>query len=112
MTGFRRLGSPYIIYPSAGGFRIRLRGDLQIVRHYRLRGTGLDFRHFRKVHGQPPFPLFAMFVQLLTNSSLNGPSKSRTLFLIGSGVGNFRRCWRLRQRLWSRPPVLEPAGSE
>nr|GFB59166.1 hypothetical protein [Tanacetum cinerariifolium] len=25
---------------------VPLRGDLQIVRHYRLRGTGLDFRHF------------------------------------------------------------------
>lgn len=45
-----------------------------------------------------------MFVKLLTNQSVNVPSKSRMLFLIGSGVGNFRRCWRLRQRLWSRPP--------
>lgn len=111
MTGFRRLGSPLYSLPICGGFRIRLRGDLQIVRHYRLRGTGLDFRHFRKVHGQPPFPLFTMFVQLLTNSSLNVPSKSRTLFLIGSGVGNFSRCWRLR-RASGAAPVLEPAGSE
>ena len=28
---------------------------------------------------------------------------SSRLIIGGSGVGNFRRCWRLRQRLWSRP---------
>ena len=39
ISGLRRLGSPQILRSSAGGFRIRLRGDLKIVRHYRLRGT-------------------------------------------------------------------------
>ena len=40
ISGLRRLGSP-LDSPliCGGGFRIRLRGDPQIVRHYRLRGT-------------------------------------------------------------------------
>lgn len=78
------------------GFRIRLRRDLQIVRHYSIRGIGVHLFHFGKVHGQPPFALFTMFAKLLPNQSVNGTSKCRTLFLIGSGVG---------------PPVLAPAAA-
>lgn len=86
----------FLLHPSAEGFSIHLRRYFQIARHNVFCGTGVSFCHFRKVNGQPPFPLLTMFPNLLKNQSVNGTSKCLTLFLLGIGVGNFRRFWSQR----------------
>lgn len=82
-----------LLHPSAGGFSIHLRRYFQIARHNVLCDTGIDFCHFRKVNGQPPFPLLTMFPNLLKNQSVNGTLKCLTF---GVGVGNFHRFWSQR----------------
>lgn len=82
-----------LLHPSAEGFSIHLRRDFQIARHNVLCDTGISFCHFRKVNGQPPFPLLTMFPNLLKNQSVNGTSKC---FTFGVGVGNFHRFWSQR----------------
>ncbi|TMW98899.1 hypothetical protein EJD97_003327 [Solanum chilense] len=113
MSSFRRERSPLYSPPICGGFpypsprRSPDRKTLSPSRHWTIFPS---FPESARTAAISPF--HNVLVKLLTNQSLNVPSKSRTLFLIRSGVGNLCRCWRLRQRLWSRPPVLEPAAFE
>ncbi|KAK7296920.1 hypothetical protein VNO77_49352 [Canavalia gladiata] len=68
---------------------------LQIARHNVLCDTGIDFFHFRKVNGKPPFPLLTILPNLLKNEwHFEVPHVGGSAWGTSTGSG------------------LEPAGSE
>ncbi|OWM62582.1 hypothetical protein CDL15_Pgr000034 [Punica granatum] len=94
MMDFRRLGFSFISSTHPRRVSVSISADISRSRDIMFSATLESlFCHFRnrKVNGQPPFPLLTMFPNLRKNQSVNGTSKCLTLFLMGIGVGNFRR---------------------
>ena len=98
MRDFRRLGFSLISSTHPRRVSVSISADISRSRDIMFSATLESlFSHFRKVNGQPTFPLLTMFPNLLKNQSVNGTSKCLTLF--GDRRGKL-------------PPVLKPAGSE
>lgn len=106
MTGFRRLGSPLYSLRICGGFpypsprRSPDRKTLSPSRHWTIFPS---FPESARTAALSPFHnVRAVAHEFKFECPFEVPHA--LFFLIGSAVGNFSRCWRLRQRLWSRPP--------
>ena len=99
--GFLEIRVPlYLLHPSAEGFSIHLRRYFQIARHNVLCDTGIDFCHFRKVNGQPPFlPPSHNVPELAKESKCEWHFEVPHVVLDGGRRGEL-------------PQVQKPAGSE